>query len=102
MAVHFAMDEENNLLNESIDVEVSHLQIGFPTQGANMLDDFACPTAIVDHADDGATPLVQIWLVAVQKAHARFPVGYYCSEGLIDFVSNGGGQLSQRRHASDV
>src|ERR1700730_17448612 len=102
MAEHLRLQQQENLLDDSIDGQRHLRRVGLLGECANSLNDLSCAIAIVDHAFHGGAHLVEVRHIASEPAQARAAIGDDGSKRLVDFGGARSRQLSQSRDASDV
>ena len=76
------------------------MQRRFLDQRANPSDDFAGSMTVGNDKRGGLTRFLQV--MSGKPAQAGAGIVDHCGKRLIDFMSDGSSQLSQRRHARDV
>src|ERR1700752_2720407 len=100
ISLYFALRQPDHFTYDLVDVEPIFLGRSLFNQGANSGDDLARSLSVIHHKGNRIPRFFQVSCIEPTQTGAS--IVDECAERLIDFMSDRGGHLSQRRHPRDM
>ena len=102
MAVRVAAQQYDHLSNHFVYIHQFSLRRALLEEEADSAEDVGCSRRIFDDSRDCFARLCQIGLIAAKPPQASVGIGDRRRNRLLDFVRQGGSQLSHSGYTADV